>query len=528
MSGEDRTVSEKEKGVLSLVPKRSSIVFLGIGLVVTAAAWALNRIYPEPPSTAEISLGWSGWTRLALVVLGAVMGGVALRTELGRHKGKGWPQFPESATAAVVCVLLAQIMLFAGHGLVGEASTQPMVSNDNTGDVITWNRPGQMQSLGFVCRAGMICAYVGGFLLVIPEVARRVFLVGSLTFHFCGILSAVLSVPPPNGNAPWLVSQAWTHVYRPYLLFIYQNNAYHFYSPEPGPPSFLWLQITYTDGGKRWFRLPDTENSPTPMHFQRMLSIGESASSAVQREAGAFRSEAVIQKMAQLLGLEKLPRGTIEPITWREPMPNAKHLMCSYVRSLMSRFPHPEGNPEANILEGHLWRVVHSIIQPGEIAIDGRDGSERRYFVTIYQGEYNEKGSLQDPNDPLLYWMLQAYDRKMIQQLAVQAAERETEVRRLRDLRVSDQTSAAENAVMVEEADALKRFQGMLQIWLKEEAPVIDFFKLQSETTKFPPVSVWAEEANRTAKLPPKAGAAKKPVDDKAKVGIRGAGEAKP
>ena len=34
------------------------------------------------------------------------MGGVALRTELGRHKGKGWPQFPGSATAAVVCVLL--------------------------------------------------------------------------------------------------------------------------------------------------------------------------------------------------------------------------------------------------------------------------------------------------------------------------------------------------------------------------------------------------------------------------------------
>ena len=33
--------------------------------------------------------------------------------------------------------------------------------------------------------------------------------------------------------------QAFNRVYNPYLQFIYQRNAYHFYSPDPGPASVL-------------------------------------------------------------------------------------------------------------------------------------------------------------------------------------------------------------------------------------------------------------------------------------------------
>jgi hypothetical protein len=536
MDGEDLAEPRADRDNGSLIPKGTTLVLLGVGLMVSAASWMVNRAFPEAPSTADISVGWSGWTRLTLVILACICGGSALRLELGRHRGRGWPQFPESATSAVVCVVLAQILWFSAMGLLGITPTEEVVANDNTGEIVAWIRPAQMESLARICRVGMICSFVGGFLLVIPESARRVFLVGSLAFHFCGILSAVLSVPPPGGNSPWLVSQAWTHVYRPYLQFIYQNNAYHFYSPEPGPPSFLWLQVTYTDGGKRWFRLPDVETSPTPMHFQRMLSIGESAAQVVQRDPGAYRSEAALQRMAQLLGLERLPRGTIAPLTWREPMPNAKHLLCSYVRSLMNRFPHPDNNAEAGILEAHLWRIVHTIIQPGEIAYDHRDPTDRRFYVTVYQGEYDEKGNLRDPNDPLLYWMIQAYDRSMIEQLVVQATDRENEVRRLRDLRPRDQASAAEMAVMAEEADALKRFQGMLQVWLRQPEPVIDFFKLQSETTTFPPESVWADAdkpigkpAVRVPGSPFGAGPEKEGQGiAKPNAGIRGAGEVRP
>ena len=537
MDGESREDSGENKGAVSLVPKASTMMLLGTGLAMSVTAWALNSVYPEPPSTADISLGWSGWTRLALVITAAILGGIALRIELRRHKGSGWPQFPDSAAAAVVCIVLALNLGFSEKGLLGKVPKDQIVDNDNTGEIVTWTRPAQMESLARICRVGMICTFVGGFLLVIPEVARRTVLVGSVAFHFCGILSAVLSVPPPGGNSPWLISQAWTYVYRPYLQFIYQNNAYHFYSPEPGPPSFLWLQITYTDGGKRWFRLPDVETSPTPMHFQRMLSIGESAAQVVQRDPGAYRSEAALQKMAQLLGLERLPRGTIAPLTWREPMPNAKHMMCSYVRSLLNRFPHPDNNKEAKVLESHLWRVVQTIIQPGDIAYEHRDPTDRRFYVTVYQGEYDEKGNLRDPNDPLLYWMVQAYDRRMIEQLVQQSTERENEVRRLRDLRPRDQDSPAEMAVMAEEADALKRFQGMLQVWLRQKDPVIDFFKLQSDTNTFPPQSAWvdasksagANSASRPKNLAEAADQDKeKRKEAKPNAGIRDAGEVRP
>lgn len=533
MVGDRRVTPERgePEDDFALIPGGPALVLLGISFITGALALALNYRFPEPPSTAEVSLGWSGWTRLGLVVVGAMCGGIALKLELGKFKGKGWPQFPESVVPALICIFLAVFMVVSSFALKGEPGAEEIVSNDNTGQVLTWHRPGQMQSLAMVCVAGAVVALVSGFLLVVPEVVRRVALVGFVGFHFCGILTAVLSVPPPGGSSPWLVSRAWTYVYRPYLFFIYQNNAYHFYSPEPGPPSLLWLQLTYTDGGKRWFKLPDQETSPTPMHFQRMLSIGESTAQVMQRDPGPFRSEAALQKMATLLGLERLPRGTIAPLTWRQPQPNSKHMICSYVRSLMNRFPHPDGNPEAKVMEGHLWRVVHTIIQPGEIAYKNLDPTDRRFYVTVYQGEFDENGNLRDPNDPLLYWMIQAYDREAIQQLVVEATERESELRRLRDMRGRDKASAADIAVMKEEADSLHRFQGMLEIWLRQENPVIDFFKLQSESKSFPPVSVWAGEDDKPTLAPAKLGDGEKNSKAgvvKPQTGIRGAGEVKP
>ena len=32
-------------------------------------------------------------------------------------------------------------------------------------------------------------------------------------------------------------------MFRHYLLFTYMNNAYHFYSPDPGPPTLLYRRV---------------------------------------------------------------------------------------------------------------------------------------------------------------------------------------------------------------------------------------------------------------------------------------------
>jgi len=60
-------------------------------------------------------------------------------------------------------------------------------------------------------------------------------------FHFIGIFSAVTNPSP----SPFLTGQLWTMVWRPYLHFIYLNNAYQFYSPDPGPASQVWFCIKY-------------------------------------------------------------------------------------------------------------------------------------------------------------------------------------------------------------------------------------------------------------------------------------------
>src|SRR5689334_2808836 len=99
----------------------------------------------------------------------------------------------------------------------------------------------------------------GAVLVLLPQLARRVVILVLVVFHFGGILTAVFSVAPPSGVNNWLAGALWTNVYRPYLQFMYLNNAYHFYSPEPGPATQLWFRVSYDPASKvppRWFQFP--------------------------------------------------------------------------------------------------------------------------------------------------------------------------------------------------------------------------------------------------------------------------------
>ena len=223
--------------------KRIILFLLGGALAAVITACALAQFFPEPPPTETVSLGTSGWTRLILVAVAAILVGQALRQSVAWHGG--WPDWPKSCPAMLICLLGAGVLLAGEQALKGRAGDEinRYRIDDGPGIVLQWRHPGQLDSMGLLCRGGAVCALAGAFLLLLPESGRRVALVCGAAFHFCGILSAVFSVPPPGGNAPWLVQQAWVRVYRPYLQFVYLNNAYHFYSPEPGPPSFMWYRL---------------------------------------------------------------------------------------------------------------------------------------------------------------------------------------------------------------------------------------------------------------------------------------------
>src|SRR5262249_17973947 len=76
--------------------------------------------------------------------------------------------------------------------------------------------------------------------------------------------------------------------YRPYLEFMYLNNAYHFYAPEPGPSRFLWFRVIYHDRDDpdkeslqgAWLKVPNMDETNQPLHsaaleYQRYLAMTE-------------------------------------------------------------------------------------------------------------------------------------------------------------------------------------------------------------------------------------------------------------
>src|SRR5262249_14128695 len=116
-----------------------------------------------------------------------------------------------------------------------------------------------------------IVTLAGSGLVLLPLIARKLVVSLLILLHFGNILVSVTSVRPRNGRAPWLSVQLWSYFYRPYASFMYLNNAYHFYSPEPGPPTLLWFFVRYSDDSGRWIKLPSRKDSPVPMHYQRQL-----------------------------------------------------------------------------------------------------------------------------------------------------------------------------------------------------------------------------------------------------------------
>ncbi|HEY7153663.1 MAG TPA: hypothetical protein VH575_06870, partial [Gemmataceae bacterium] len=128
------------------------------------------------------------------------------------------------------------------------------------------------------CGALILVALGGSFVVLLPRTGRRIAASILVLLHFGGILTAVTSVQPRTDAAPWLSVQLMSHFYRHYLTFAYLTNAYHFYSPDPGPPNLLWFHVEYADGSARWIKLPNRRESPVLLHHQRMLAAAESAS----------------------------------------------------------------------------------------------------------------------------------------------------------------------------------------------------------------------------------------------------------
>ena len=157
------------------------------------------------------------------------------------------------------------------------------------GSLLAWaGLPGHWDSYRLVCIVLCGVATTGTAMCLLPLTWRLGIASASMLFHFTGIFMATTAPPTGSLPAPWITAQAFNRVYNPYLQFIYQRNAYHFYSPDPGPASILVFMLKTETGsdpvtGNKVYKTewvvipkrPDDVRDPLGLSYYRRLSLTE-------------------------------------------------------------------------------------------------------------------------------------------------------------------------------------------------------------------------------------------------------------
>jgi hypothetical protein len=273
---------------------------------------------------------------------------------------------------------------------------------------------------------------LGILMLYLPPIWRVALASVLILFHFSGILSAVLSPP----TTPWLVSQGWTRVFRNYLMFTYMNNAYQFYSPNPGAASEVWFCIEYVPKGeaaaaasgqkpresvKKWVKIPRRAadfKDPLGQAYYRRLAITEQLIQPGDNYVTAREYDDIQRRRnAQ----EAFP---IIPTLYQKPqfLPPSdlvrRFLLPAYVQHIAVEF----ANPDMDVRAIKVYRVEHQLLSAEDLvkglkyvrgdptthrpSYEGYSPYDPATYLPYYQGEYDANGNLLDPRDPLLFWLI--------------------------------------------------------------------------------------------------------------------------
>jgi hypothetical protein len=241
-------------------------------------------------------------------------------------------------------------------------------------------------------------------LVLLPPAAQKVAVSLLVVFHFCGILTAITSPP----TTPWMTDQLWKRFFRPHLMFSYVNNAYQFYSPQPGPAGLLWFCVETTDGEKGWYKVPRTPEShldPLAVEYFRRLSITEQANQNVELRMGP--PQLAVERRNLQLEIPYHPE-LLPALQYHLLQDQSRRLIESYVRYVGQTF----GGPE-KVKGIKVYRVEHRMLSPEEFA-RGDDPFDKTTYFPYYLGEYHvpadrkasDQWTLKDPDEWMLYWLV--------------------------------------------------------------------------------------------------------------------------
>jgi hypothetical protein len=247
----------------------------------------------------------------------------------------------------------------------------------------------RMALLVFTC-----VLFLGSLLALLPPLGRRVSVSLLIVLHFGGILTATLTVPAPGQAGPYVPTAAWNLIYRHYLQFTYMNNAYHFYSPEPGPPTLLWFRIEY-DGPVQpyWYKLLVRKQFPTRLQYQRLLALTEHAN-----QPGPVLPNAKLTRLYErraaggvALGLPPLVPADAG-VSYRQLPEMSELYVSSYIRHVARTIRHPE-RPELKVKRIRLYRLNHLIINAAQLAA-GANPLDKSFYQVFYLGEFDPEGKM--------------------------------------------------------------------------------------------------------------------------------------
>lgn len=420
-------VFDADGGVLRFFLIGVSLLFCGVALTLrlrSQQAAHLNRLGQPQRAVLLLVLGGLHAVLALLVTLAVLLGWLGVEWIVmrpGQLVILWFVMVPMSATAASVCLSRSSRRAELTRG--EEASA--LLTATAVVCFIAGLAVYRAETFRLLFGAMTLVSVVAAPLVVVPQSMRRAVISGLILLHFGGICTAALSAPP----APWVVSQLWVRIYRPYLEFMYLNNAYHFYAPEPGPASYIWFRLIYDDPSTKetlyhWVKLPEIDEDGSSRHrlaleYQRILSLTENAiqgNPVTTFYRGAEPLPFFKRRLEAVAGPARagIPQpeftapfhpGMAIEHQYIVPTSGVRHILSSFARHV-GRTPHPD-RPDAKIRSIKIYKVTHLLPWPPNLyLVQKLDVREPDFYRHSFMGEYDPSGQLKDDEDPFLYWVL--------------------------------------------------------------------------------------------------------------------------
>jgi hypothetical protein len=430
------------------------VIVLAVGLLLTGAGlwlqWADRR---TRHLLAIAPLGLVRLARLAMGAFYALLAGavtVLLVLAIFQWEGLGF----RLGVTLLLWLTVAPLSLCAARKTIDlHADRTPIDADEETGlafvlaglttaigSMTLWLGPQLVtdwDTIRLALRVLTAVTLTAGALAIVSIKVRRLVLSLVITLHFCGIATASLAAPP----TPQLVQEIWVRIFRPYLEFMYLNNAYHFYAPEPGPQSYMWFRLIYTDenGGEvgRWEKVPNIDENGLPprsssVAYQRYVvknetflptdppppmfyynDDGQMEQSPVyarrERAAKGLADQAILGRPNSGRKYVQIPlHPDFQPITQLFiPKEMVKRLVASEARHVARQYAEVPGEPSLKFKSVKIYRVIHWIPEAMQL-VNEVPPTDPRLYRPIYMGNFDRDGKLIDTaeNDPYLYWLM--------------------------------------------------------------------------------------------------------------------------